>query len=108
METLRIVDICGVEILSRAAIRRLYDIIKTPAIKLDMSDVSFISRSVADELCNFMEQRPASELINCSHNVAEMLAIVKTGRHQKRKIEKAQSYIISCRSMEELSNALHF
>lgn len=108
MSTIKITDICGKEVLSRANIRKLYDYINDTVSVLDMSDITFISRSVADELCNISDKFTQISFANMSQDVEKMLTIVQNGRGVKREFaSKAKvSITFNCKTMEDLRKAL--
>lgn len=108
MKTINLSNICGTEVLSRANVRKLYEYIDNSTETVDMSDVTFISRSVADELCNLCKEFTHLSLIGLSDSVDTMLRIVIKGRSMKREYAtKAKvSTTFNCRTMDDLRNAL--
>jgi len=107
MKTIKLLDLCGTEVLSRANIRRLNDVISHDTSAIDLNGITFISRSVADELCD-MIYKYHFLIINCASNVSEMIELVKTSRSVKRTINHAPSEVIDCQNMLELAKALQF
>lgn len=69
---------------------------------MDMADVVFISRSVADELCSLAEIYTI-DFINTIPFVRNMIEIVKQGRRSHRVRTKQKSQIIECNDMNSLS-----
>lgn len=59
MKTINLRDLCGKEVLSRANVRKLYDIVDAETETVNMAGITFISRSVADELCNISDRFPS-------------------------------------------------
>ena len=108
MKTIKLSEICGIEVLSRANVRKLYECIDASTEAVDMSDITFISRSVADELCNLCNKFAQLSLIGMSDNVNTMLKIVIKGRSIKREYtSKAKvSMTFNCKTMDDLRNAL--
>ncbi len=108
MATVKLSDICGTEVLSRANVRKLYQHIDESTESVDMSDVTFISRSVADELCNLCNKFNHIKLTRISDNVETMLQIVVKGRSMQREFTtKAKiSMTFNCKTMDDLRNAL--
>lgn len=108
MKTINISQICGNEVLSRSNIRNLYSNIDTSTLYLDFDNVSFISRSAADELCEILSAHPDIDVINLSEEVSTMIEIVKKGRASRRDLaSKAKvSMTVNCRSMDDLRRAL--
>lgn len=110
MQNIILSQLCGQEILSRINISKIYQIDLTNVVSLDFTDVSFISRSVADELCNFNEQHPDVSFENLCSNVEEMLHIVKSSRCRPRQL-KAQPQVsvkYNCRTLDDLRKALSY
>lgn len=108
MRTIILKDICGAEVLSRANVRKLYEVVNNDTEILDFSDVTFISRSVADELCNLPEKFPFLEFSGMNEEVEMMHNIVSKGRDVKRVYtSKAKvSVTYNCKTMEDLRNTL--
>ena len=88
MKKIQLKEICGVEVLSRANVRKLYDHIDADTEVIDMTGISFISRSVADELCIITDANPGCTLSGGSEDVEMMLDIVRKGR--KRDDQKGE------------------
>lgn len=101
-------EVCGGEVLSRANVRRLYDLIDDETTVIDMSGVSFISRSVADELCNISDKYQGIKFIGMVEDIELMLSIVRKGRNSKRNfMSKAKvSITYNCKTMDDLRKAL--
>lgn len=110
MSEIRVAEICGTEVLSRANVRKLYEHIGDETESIDMSGVKFISRSVADELCNISDRFPALKFDGMTDDVAMMLGIVRKGRGVKRDYtSKAKvSMTFNCKTMDDLRKALSF
>lgn len=100
-------DIYGAQILSRNNIAKLRDILSGQE-ELDMQGVTFISRSVADELINLSVDFPALVFHNLCKEVSQMLEIVRKSRSEmrNRKTDNRVSMMIYCKDMEEVKRAL--
>lgn len=108
MKTLNLASICGCEVLSRANVRKIYEIISNDIEEIDFGDVEFLSRSAADELCNIADNFPSVKFINMKNNVSEMVTIVGRGRKAgRRRIPRpAVSTTYYCTTMQDLKNVL--
>ena len=108
MEKLIIKEILGKEIFSRNNVRKLNSNIYIDKLEWDFEGVSFISRSVADELQNIFEAYPDIEIINLEPSVEQMLKIVKSGRSSERRnhsgTKRSTTYV--CDTIEEVRKAL--
>lgn len=106
-QTILISNTLGCDIRSRSNVERMKDSLSdTNSYIFDMQNVSFISRSVADELCNLAEIFSII-FINTSDMVNNMLQVVSANRnknHRKRISKDAQ--IIECRDFKSLSDVL--
>lgn len=95
--------ILGTDIRSRSNVNKLLKYMGGQgSYILDMQSVTFISRSVADELCE-IERKYSIKYQNESTLVKNMLDIVKEGRQNKRLREKTNSEVIECTDLESLS-----
>lgn len=108
MKTIYLKNICGAEVLSRSNARKLYSMIDDETTAINLNGVSFLSRSVADELCNICDQFPSIKLLESSEDVEAMLDIVRKGRKSRREYaSKARiSITYNCRTMDDLKKAL--
>ncbi len=85
MSKIRVKDIIGAEVRSRIPIAALKDaIVKNECYDIDMADVTFISRSFADELYNLQQDNTQVRFINVEEDVQKMMAVVWNGRSKKR------------------------
>lgn len=107
MNTLVINNICGSEVLSRSNVRKLYDVVDDTTETIDMSGVSFISRSVADELCNLTDKYPQLRFDGCSDDVYTMIDVVRKGRTKTRILDSNAkiSTTVNCKTMDDLKKA---
>lgn len=71
-------------------------------IVLDFANVTFISRSFTDELCNLMEEHANIAITNESDFVKSMFDAVKQGRKNKRRLNKETSEIKEFEDMKSL------
>ena len=108
MKTLYLTKVCGTEVLSRANVRKLYDFVNDETETIDMTGVTFISRSVADELCNIEDKFPNVKFVGVSQDVETMQNLVRKGRSTKRDhTSKAKvSITFNCKTMDDLRTAL--
>lgn len=108
MKTINLKDVCGKEVLSRANARKLYDIVDDDTETVNMAGITFISRSVADELCNISDRFPSIAFCELAEDVEIMLGIVRKGRSMPRthKSKAKVSMTINCSNMDDLRKAL--
>lgn len=71
---------------------------------IDFSGVRFISRSVADEICNLLEDHSGLHTIGMSGDVDKMFKIVLRGRNAPREYPELNAQVIHLNTMQELSN----
>lgn len=101
MATLKLRDMLGSNVRSRANARKIYAELEANRIsRIDLSGIEFVSRSVADEFCIIMEEKNVS-FFNGSVVVKNMIEIVRAGRGQKRNFNLS-SEIVECKSMKDL------
>lgn len=107
MNRIVIKNICGTEVLSRSNVRKLYDIVDDTTASIDMSGVSFVSRSAADELCNLTAKHPQLRLEGSSDDVNTMLDVVRKGRARTRVLDSNAkiSTTVNCKTMDDLKKA---
>jgi hypothetical protein len=76
-------------------------------VTLDFSDVVFVSRSFADELCDIIEHTTANvKTCNTCSLVTNMLKVVSDNRNKKRTRHIDNSNIFICKDMQSLANVL--
>ena len=105
---LLISELIGTDVRSRSnagIIQSVVDGMKERVI-LDFSEVTFISRSFADELCNMMEGNKKIELSHMSDLVNAMINAVYSSRKEKRVRHNDDSEMKEFESMEGLSSFL--
>lgn len=106
MNTVILKDICGSEVLSRSNARKLYDVVDEATKTIDMSGISFISRSVADELCNITDKYPL-RIEGMCEDVNTMIDVVAKSRSKSRSFESNAkiSITVNCKTMDDLKKA---
>lgn len=74
--------------------------------ELDMSGVSFISRSFADEVCEIISEEKERNIsvINATGYVKSMLEVVKRSRSTKRIYGRSDSDVVMLKDMHSLSD----
>ena len=77
-------------------------------VTLDFSDVSFISRSFADELCNVVEEygEVSISLSNMSEVVSSMIEAVRNGRATGKRKTRTESEVKEFDDMKSLETFL--
>lgn len=107
MRVIKVADICGKEVLSRSNAKRLASQLPDDCVVLDLSEVTFITRSVADELLGLVDHSlRVVDIVGQHGAVATMLDIVSSARKSQRAPIKHQTEVISCDTMEEFSKIL--
>lgn len=94
----------GNEIRTRISFRRnIEELIKACAdIRLDFTGVTFITRSVADEIYNIQLDFPRIEVLNLHGEAKKMFDVVKRGRLSPRRVCKnVQTQSIRLSNIEE-------
>lgn len=105
-QTISIKTILGCDVRSRSNVERLKNCMCDKySYVFDMQDVTFISRSVADEFCNLADELSV-RFINTSEFVDNMLQVVLAGRNKHRQRDTKDAQIIECKDMESLSAIL--
>lgn len=86
-------ELIGKELRSRAEAKKVLDWFNSYAeshVIIDYNDISFISRSFADELCGIIEEMQKSHSIsevNQNINVATTMKIVRNGRNKPKDVK---------------------
>ena len=103
-EIIKLHDLLGSEIRSRSNAEILREkIAEHSGSIIDLSDVSFISRSFADELCILVEKH-IIQLHNASGVVQNMLSVVSESRKKKRVRKTDDTKIKEFDDMESLTS----
>lgn len=95
----------GIDLRTRSFFRR--DIEHSSSVfdynvVLDFADVQFISRSVADELCEILSQYPQMKTIGMDGDVRKMFDIVKTGREKPREYTDTNAKVVHLRTQKDM------
>ena len=107
MSKIRVKDIIGAEVRSRIPIAALKEAIaRDGCYDIDMAEVTFISRSFADELYNLQLDHTHVQFINAQGNVKKMMEVVWKGRKKKRVRTQADVKTVDLTSIEDFSNFL--
>lgn len=102
--TYKLIDLFGAEIRSRSNIEKLRkDMREDECYQFDLDGITFVSRSVADELCD-MEEKMSLELSNMGEVVQNMHDVVSSSRKTGRVKKDTSSNIYKCNTMEDVSN----
>lgn len=75
----------------------------TASITLDFNGVRFISRSVADEICNILERHVQMEVSGMTGNVKTMYDLVVEGRRNPRVYPDVNARVVQLNSMKEVN-----
>ena len=104
-KVLLISELMGTDVRSRsnAEIIRVTAGNSGDAVILDFKDVTFVSRSFADELCSIMETCGNISLVHMSGLVESMINAVSSGRKEKRLRPDAGRDIKDIDTIEDLS-----
>lgn len=89
-QTIRLLDIFGTDLFSRAKATELNAIIDPNAdeVTIDFQGINFMSRSFTDELLNIFEanQGKSFHFLKCNEDIIMMLSIVSNGREHERNL----------------------
>lgn len=107
MSKIRVKDLIGAEVRSRIPIALLKKAIaECKNYDIDMADVTFISRSFADELYNLQQDYMNVHFLNLQEDVKKMIDAVWGGREKERVRPKDSVSTENLSSIEEFSNFL--
>lgn len=110
-QLIKIKDLFNTELYTRSKATELRDCIRNDAenVELDFSDVSFMSRSFADELYNVVDsfRDKSFSYVNCNEIVNTMLAKVAEGRRRERKRGIANPKFVEIKDMSSLERFLY-
>ncbi|MCI9053840.1 MAG: hypothetical protein HFJ87_01670 [Muribaculaceae bacterium] len=107
MKIIKIYEVCGMEVLSRSNIRKIRQEITGEISALDFSEVSFMSRSAADELLSIMEESSFPvHRFGETEAVKTMIEIVAAGRKQARRPVSVGGEIVDCADLKDFSRLL--
>lgn len=99
----------GADLRTRSFFRRDIEKLIVPFdgdILLDFDGVDFISRSVADEICNLLEDYPMLSITGMDGDVEMMYKVVVSGRSKPREYPKMNVKVYHLKNMKELSDFL--
>ncbi len=104
MNTIYIATSIGKDIRTRSFFRRDIENLlnHNESVTLDFSEVIFISRSVADELYNVLEDYPLVQLDNLERDVKMMYSVVERARKQPRHYDDNNIEIIKLHTLKEM------
>ena len=107
-KVIRISELIGTDVRSRSNAEIVQSALdgETGDIILDFSNVTFVSRSFADALCNIMDKASNVSISNTIQIVQSMIDTVKDGRSKKRVRIEDDSKIKEFDTMESLSSFL--
>lgn len=107
-KTIRISELIGTDVRSRSNAGIIQSALdgEKDCVALDFAEVTFVSRSFADELCNILDNSNNVRLIHTCQMVQSMIDAVKEGRSQKRIRVEDHSEIKEFDTMESLSSFL--
>ena len=71
-------------------------------IIMDFSEVRFISRSVADEICNVLSDHPNLSAVGMLGDVYMMFSVVRRGREQPRIYPTGNIKVIDFNTLDEM------
>lgn len=104
---IKIKELICTEIRSRSNANVIWDeLSQKDSVIIDMSFVTFVSRSFADELCNIMDTNGNISLANASGIVKNMIEIVCKSRKEKRVRKEDHSEMKEFGAIESLSDFL--
>ena len=104
MDIINIASYVGKDIRTRSFFRHdIEELIKNKeSVTLDFSEVTFISRSVADELYNVLEDYPDIQVCNMEKDVKMMYCIVERGGKQPAHYETSDIEIVKLNTLDEM------
>lgn len=106
MKKIKIAIEIGRDIRTRSFFRRDIEQLighKKDDIVLDFQNVEFISRSVADEICNLLQDYPSIKVDGMSGDVEKMYKIVQDGRNKPRVYPEMNAKVYHLKNMKELT-----
>lgn len=107
MKTIKIEKILGNNIILRSSIKPLKEKISNNTLFLDFEGVDFISRSFADELYSFIENKNIPlEIINTNEVISAIMQAVERTHKEGRKPLKEHIDISKVNNSKELLDFL--
>lgn len=106
MKTIMIYREIGTDLRTRSFFRRDIEglLNHDTQIVIDFSGVTFVSRSVADEICNVLADYPNLSLRNMAGDVKMMYDVVVRGRSAPRRYDDLNAKHVTLRTMEDLQS----
>lgn len=104
--TISVISAMGDDLRTRSFFRRdVENLIRnhTANMVLDFNGVQFVSRSVADEICNILEQYQDLTIKGMAGNVKTMYDLVVKGRRNPRVYPEVNARMVQLNSMEEVN-----
>lgn len=103
--TISIMSLLGNDLRTRLFFRR--DIEKLVScygdnIELDFSKVLFVSRSVADEICNILQEYPLIRISGMTGDVKMMYDVVVRGRNSPREYSDVNAKVYHLGTIKEM------
>lgn len=102
-------DVIGKDLRTRSFFRRDVERIigsQGGDVVLDFSEVEFISRSVADEICNLLADYPSLAVRAMEGDVEMMYGVVVSGRNTPREFPVTDIKVYHLRTLQEMSACL--
>lgn len=106
MKTIRICRELGTDLRTRSFFRRDIEALldhDTETV-IDFAGVVFVSRSVADEIFNVLEDYPNVSIRHMEGDVEMMFTVVKNGRSTPRKYNELNTSSVQLKTMDELQS----
>ncbi len=106
MRTIIIAKEIGTDLRTRSFFRRDIEVLLThmQSIVMDFTGVIFVSRSVADEIYNVLEDYPNVSVCHMEGDVEMMFSVVKNGRNTPREYKELNITPIKLNTMEDLQS----
>lgn len=105
--TLQISSLLGIDLRTRSFFRRDIEKIISRCVAdtvLDFRGVIFISRSVADELCNLLDDHPYLTVTGMERDVRMMYEVVVRGRNQPREYPPSNAKVYHLNTFKEMQD----
>lgn len=102
--TLKIAELIGTDIRTRRFFRNDMERIlpRDTSVMLDFTGVAFVSRSVADEIYNVLEDYPLARVCHLEGDVGMMYEVVRKGRRAPREYDPVNAKVVTLTNMTDL------
>lgn len=103
--TVSIGSVIGDNLRTRSFFRRDVEKVSSACnydVTLDFSRVKFMSRSVADELCNILQEFPNIKSSGMAGEVKKMFEIVVRGRQRPREYSEVNAEAVNLSTIKEM------